>query len=128
MIGYVVPHQLFPAGYHCNPELPLPFMNLAAQKSHYGFYHMGIYAMPELESWFRVRYAEAVPTKLDMGKSCIRFKNPKHIPYNLIGELVSKVSVYGLPRYCKSKHAVLTKMVCVRISGFSLKYFHFEPR
>jgi len=70
-----------------------PFMNLAAQKSHYGFYHMGIYAMPELESWFRVRYAEAVPTKLDMGKSCIRFKNPKHIPYNLIGELVSKVSV-----------------------------------
>ena len=70
MIGYVVPHQLFPAGYHCNPELPLPFMNLAAQKSHYGFYHMGIYAMPELESWFRVRYAEAVPTKLDMGKSC----------------------------------------------------------
>ena len=57
------------------------------------FYHMGIYAMPELESWFRVRYAEAVPTKLDMGKSCIRFKNPKHIPYNLIGELVSKVSV-----------------------------------
>ena len=51
MIGYVVPHQLFPAGYHCNPELPLPFMNLAAQKSHYGFYHMGIYAMAELESW-----------------------------------------------------------------------------
>ena len=93
MIGYVVPHQLFPAGYHCNHELPLPFMNLAAQKSHYGFYHMGIYAMPELESWFRARYAEAVPTKLDMGKSCIRFKNPKHIPYNLIGELVSKVSV-----------------------------------
>lgn len=93
MIGYVVPHQLFPAGYHCNPELPLPFMNLAAQKSHYGFYHMGIYAMPELESWFRGRYAEVVPTKLDMGKSCIRFKNPKHIPYDLIGELVSKVSV-----------------------------------
>ena len=93
MIGYVVPHQLFPAGYHCNPELPLPFMSLAAQKSHYGFYHMGIYAMPELESWFRARYAEVVPTKLDMGKSCIRFKNPKHIPYDLIGELVSKVSV-----------------------------------
>ena len=93
MIGYVVPHQLFPAGYHCNPELPLPFMNLAAQKSHYGFYHMGIYAMAELESWFRARYAEVVPTKLDMGKSCIRFKNPKHIPYDLIGELVSKVSV-----------------------------------
>jgi len=93
MIGYVVPHQLFPAGYHCDPTLPLPFMNLAAQKSHYGFYHMGIYAMPELESWFRARYAEVVPTKLDMGKSCIRFKNPKHIPYELIGELVSKVSV-----------------------------------
>ena len=93
MIGYVVPHELFPAGYHCDPILPLPFMNLAVQKNHYGFYHMGIYAMPELESWFRVRYAEVVPTKLDMGKSCIRFKNPKHIPYDLIGELVSKVSV-----------------------------------
>lgn len=93
MIGYVVPHDLFPAGYHCDPSLPLPFMNLAAQKSHYGFYHMGIYAMPELEAWFRQRYAEEVPTKLDMGKSCIRFKNPKHIPYDLVGELVKKVSV-----------------------------------
>lgn len=93
MIGYVVPHKIFPAGYHCDPSLPLPFMNLAAQKSHYGFYHMGIYAMPELEVWFREQYAAVVPTKLDMGKSCIRFKNPKNIPYELIGELVSKVSV-----------------------------------
>ena len=93
MIGYVVPHSLYPAGYHCNPSLPLPFINLAAQKHHYGFYHMGIYAMPELESWFRGRFAEVMPTKLDMGKSCIRFKNSKHIPFELIGELTRKVSV-----------------------------------
>jgi uncharacterized protein YdhG (YjbR/CyaY superfamily) len=92
MLGYVVPHALYPDGYHCDPELPLPFMNLAAQKHFYALYHMGIYADPDLMAWFQAEYVDRVPTKLDMGKSCIRLKNPKHIPFDLIGELASKMT------------------------------------
>lgn len=93
MLGYVVPHSLYPDGYHCDPKLPLPFINLASQKNHIGFYHMGIYSDPELLDWFTSEYKKRVPTKLDMGKSCIRFKNPKNIPFELLGELTSRVSV-----------------------------------
>lgn len=93
MLGYVVPHQLYPAGYHCNPKLPLPFINLAAQKNFIAFYHMGIYAMPELLQWFQNAYPQHTKGKLDMGKSCIRFKKPDQIPYELLGELVRKISV-----------------------------------
>lgn len=92
MIGYCVPHSIYPAGYHCDPKLPLPFMAIAAQKNFIGFYHMGIYAMPELLKWFTTEYPEHEKTKLDMGKSCIRFKKPDSIPYKLIAELVKKVS------------------------------------
>ncbi len=92
MLGYVVPHSLYPDGYHCDPKLPLPFMNLAAQKNFYAVYHMGIYTDPDLMAWFQAEYAERVPTKLDMGKSCIRLKNPKHIPYDLVGELAAKMT------------------------------------
>ncbi|PQB03840.1 DUF1801 domain-containing protein [Aureitalea marina] len=93
MLGYVVPHSLYPDGYHCDPKLPLPFINLASQKNHIGFYHMGIYSDPELLEWFQDEYKKQVSTKLDMGKSCIRFKNPKNIPFDLLGELVSKITV-----------------------------------
>lgn len=93
MLGYVVPHEIYPAGYHCDPKLPLPFANIASQKNFIAFYHMGVYAMPELLKWFTTEYAKQGPTKLDMGKSCIRFKKPEHIPYNLIAELIKKVSV-----------------------------------
>lgn len=92
MLGYVVPHSRYPDGYHCDPKQPLPFLNLAAQKRFYAVYHMGIYADPELLAWFEAEYAARVPTRLDMGKSCIRLKNPKHIPYDLIGELAGKMS------------------------------------
>ena len=92
MLGYVVPHSLYPDGYHCDPKLPLPFMNLAAQKHFYGVYHMGIYADPDLMAWFQAEYRDRVPTKLDMGKSCLRLKNPKNIPYDLIGELAAKMT------------------------------------
>ncbi len=92
MLGYVVPHSLYPEGYHCDPKLPLPFMNLAAQKHFYGVYHMGIYADPDLMAWFQAEYRDRVPTKLDMGKSCLRLKNPKNIPYDLIGELAAKMT------------------------------------
>ncbi len=92
MLGYVVPHALYPDGYHCDPKLPLPFMNLAAQKRFYAVYHMGLYADPDLMAWFQAAYRDRVPTKLDMGKSCLRLKNPKHIPYELIGELAAKMT------------------------------------
>ena len=93
MIGYVVPHSLYPAGYHCDPKLPLPFLGLASQKNNISFYHMGIYADPKLLDWFTKNYAKDVTGKLDMGKSCIRFKKPEKIPFKLIGELVSKMTV-----------------------------------
>lgn len=92
MIGYVVPHSLFPGGYHCSPELPLPFLNIASQKNFIALYHMGIYADPKLLDWFTNAYAEQVPGKLDMGKSCMRFKKPEQIPYALIGELATKMT------------------------------------
>lgn len=93
MLGYVVPHSKYPPGYHCDPKLPLPFMGLASQKNFIAFYHMGIYAEPELMKWFTTEYPKHSTAKLDMGKSCIRFKKPEHIPFKLIGELVKKMSV-----------------------------------
>jgi hypothetical protein len=92
MIGYVVPHTLYPAGYHCKPSEPLPFASLASQKASINFYHMGIYANPELLEWFTSEYPKHSKQKLDMGKSCIRFKKPEHIPYDLIGQLMTKMS------------------------------------
>ena len=92
MLGYVVPHKLYPAGYHCDPKLPLPFLAIASQKNFIAIYHMGIYADPRLLDWFTKAYAELNIGKLDIGKSCIRFKNPAKIPFDLIGELVSKMS------------------------------------
>jgi len=92
MPGYVVPHSLFPAGYHCDPKLPLPFINIASQKNFIALYHMGIYANPELLQWFQTEYKKHVPTKLDMGKSCIRFKKVEQIPYELLAELFKKMT------------------------------------
>ena len=93
MLCYSVPHSIYPAGYHCDPKQPLPFISLASQKNFIALYHMGLYANPELLSWFQKEYARQSPSKLDMGKSCIRFKKPEHIPYELIGELVQKITV-----------------------------------
>jgi hypothetical protein len=92
MIGFVVPHSKYPGGYHCDPKLPLPFVNVASQKNFIALYHMGIYAMPDLLEWFTKEYPKHSATKLDMGKSCIRFKKPEQIPYKLIGELMKKVN------------------------------------
>ena len=92
MIGYVVPHSLYPDGYHCTPDLPLPFMNVASQKNFIAVYHSGVYADPQLMKWFTTEYPKYVSTKLDMGKSCVRFKKMETIPYELIGELASKMT------------------------------------
>jgi uncharacterized protein YdhG (YjbR/CyaY superfamily) len=92
MVGYAIPHSIYPAGYHCDPKQPLPFASFASQKNFIAFYHMGLYGMPELMKWFLDEYAKVVKGKIDMGKSCIRFKKPDQIPFNLIAELMSKVS------------------------------------
>ncbi len=93
MIGYVVPHSLYPDGYHCTPQLPLPFMNIASQKNFVALYHMGIYSDKKLLDWFLAEYAKHVSKKIDMGKSCMRFKKMEDIPYKLIGELATKMTV-----------------------------------
>lgn len=93
MLGYVVPHRIYPAGYHCKPAEPLPFASIASQKNSINFYHMGIYANPELLDWFVAEFPKHSKQKLDMGKSCIRFKKLEEIPYELIGELMTKMSV-----------------------------------
>ena len=92
MIGYVVPHSIYPDGYHCDTSLPLPFMNLASQKNFVAVYHMGIYSDPKLLEWFTTEYPKHSKYKLDMGKSCMRFKRMNDIPYKLIGELASKMT------------------------------------
>jgi hypothetical protein len=93
MIGYVVPHTLYPAGYHCDPKLPLPFLAIASQKHFIAFYHMAIYADKSLHDWFTSELSKLSKLKLNMGKSCTRFKKPDDIPFNLIGQLVQKISV-----------------------------------
>ncbi|MEP7144460.1 MAG: DUF1801 domain-containing protein [Ferruginibacter sp.] len=93
MVGYVVPHKLYPAGYHCDPQLPLGFMNIASQKNFIAVYHMGVYADKNLLDWFVKEFAKNTTARLDMGKSCIRFKKMETIPYKLIGELAGKMTV-----------------------------------
>ena len=92
MIGYVVPHSLYPAGYHVDSSLPLPFINIASQKNHVALYHMGIYSNETLLNWFTKEYSNQCKYKLDIGKSCLRFKHFDDIPYALIGELCKKIS------------------------------------
>lgn len=92
-LGYVVPHSIYPDGYHCKPIEPLPFAGLASQKNSINFYHMGIYADPKLYAWFVEEYPKHTQQKLDIGKSCIRFKKLNDIPYQLIGELMTKMNV-----------------------------------
>ena len=91
-LGYVVPHSVYPAGYHCKPAEPLPFAGLASQKNSINFYHMGLYTDPKLLDWFASEYPKYCRQKLDMGKSCVRFKKADDIPYQLIGELMRKMS------------------------------------
>ena len=92
MLGYVIPHHLYPAGYHCKPSEPLPFASLASQKNSINFYHMGIYMNPSLLEWFVTEYPKHSSQKLDMGKSCIRFKKTEHIPYELMAQLMQKMT------------------------------------
>jgi hypothetical protein len=94
MIGYYVPHSIYPNGYHCDTKQPLPFINIASQKNFVALYHMGMYAKKELLNWFTSEYPKHCKYKLDMGKSCVRFKKIEDIPYDLIGQLTAKMSAY----------------------------------
>ncbi len=93
MLGYVVPLEIYPAGYHCNPKLPLGFVNIGSQKNYIVLHHLGLYGNPELLKWFETEYPKYSDTKIDIGKGCVRFKKPENIPYKLIGELMKKVTV-----------------------------------
>jgi hypothetical protein len=92
MIGYVVPHKLYPPGYHCDPKLPLPFAGLAAQKNHFALYVMSVYGDAETESWLRAAW-KAAGKKLDMGKCCIRFKKLEDVPLDVVAKLIARVPV-----------------------------------
>jgi hypothetical protein len=92
MIGYVVPHSLYPAGYHCDRKQPLPFLSIASQKNYIVLYHMGIYGDKDILNWFLNEYSKKISSKPDMGKGCIRFKKMDQIPYKLVGELAAKIT------------------------------------
>lgn len=91
MPAYVVPHSMFPRGYHCDPKQPLPFVSFANQKNFIALYHMGIYVNTDLLNWFTEQYPLHSKRKLDMGKSCIRFK-PAELPIKLLGELLKQMT------------------------------------
>ncbi|HEX2395059.1 MAG TPA: DUF1801 domain-containing protein [Bacteroidales bacterium] len=92
MIGYVIPHSVYPDGYHAKPELPLPFINIASQKNYLALYHMGLYSDKKLLDWFKNAWSSKTKSKLDIGKSCVRFKDAEDIPYDLIAELATKIT------------------------------------
>ena len=92
MPGFVVPHSIYPDGYHCDTKLPLPFISVASQKHFVAVYHCGLYANSKLMNWFLSEYPKYSNRKLDMGKGCIRFKKIEEIPYRLIGKLSSKMT------------------------------------
>lgn len=93
MLSYVVPHSIYPKGYHCKPTDALPFFSIASQKSSINIYHIGLYMDKTIYNWFVAEYPKYSNAKIDMGKSCIRFKKTEQIPIELIGELLSKITV-----------------------------------
>jgi uncharacterized protein YdhG (YjbR/CyaY superfamily) len=92
MLGYYVPQSKYPKEHHCDPKLPLPFINIASQKNSVNLHHMGICAKKELHNWFVSEYPKHCKPKLDMGKGCVQFKKMDEIPYDLIGELASLIN------------------------------------
>lgn len=93
MIGYYVPFNIYPAGYHCDKKQPLPFASIASQKNSINIYNLGLYINEEIMNWYMGEYPKYIKTKPDMGKSCLRFKKAENLPYQLIAELMQKISV-----------------------------------
>ncbi|CAN5208276.1 DUF1801 domain-containing protein [soil metagenome] len=106
MIGYVVPHSLYPAGYHCNPKLPLPLLNIASQKNYIALHHIGLYADKNLYDWFVSELSKNKDLKYEAGKGCIKFKKPEQMPFESIGKLAAKISV---PDWIKKYENVIKK-------------------
>lgn len=106
MLNYVVPLSRYLKGYHATKGRPLPFISIASQKNHIALYHMGLYGNPELMQWFEEAYTQRSSNKLDMGKSCIRFKHLEQIPFDLIGELCQKITV---DEYIAQYEAILSR-------------------
>lgn len=92
MVGYVVPHSIYPAGYHCDPTKPLTYAMLGSQKNHMAIYLMSVYGHKETEAWFRKAY-QTKGKKLDMGKSCVRFKKLEQLPLEAIGQVIARTPV-----------------------------------
>jgi hypothetical protein len=92
LLSIVVPHSVYPSGYHCNPKDPLPFISIASLKNNISLYHMGVYADENIFKWFVSEYEKLQIGKLDIGKSCIRFKNLENIPFDLLGQLFKKMT------------------------------------
>lgn len=92
-LDFVVPHSLYPNGYHCNPKQPLPFISIVSQKNVLTIHHLGFYASPELTEWFVTEYSKKYTPKLDMGKGCLKFKKMEEIPYDLLKSLCKKLTV-----------------------------------
>ena len=90
-IGYFLPHSKYPSGYHCDPNEPLPFAGIASQKNHIGLYLFFVYTSPKLETAFRNDWLKA-KKKLDMGKSCVRFKKIEDVPLDVVGRAFAGVS------------------------------------
>ncbi len=105
MICYVIPHSLYPKGYHVDPKLPVTMLGIASQKNHIALYHMGIYAFPEVYGWFMSAYEKATGKKPDTGKSCVRFRPTANTPYGLLGELCGKVTVADYLRVYEQERA-----------------------
>jgi hypothetical protein len=90
MIGYYVPHSVYPAGYHCNPKQPLGFAALGSQKNYMTLHLVCVYSDSELSEWFKDAYQQT-GKKLDMGKGCLRFKKLDDLPLEVIGELIRRM-------------------------------------
>lgn len=110
MISYVVPHSLYPAGYHCDPKQALTMASLASQKNHMALYLMCAYGHRETREWFETAY-RASGKKLDMGKACVRFRKLEDLPLEVIGQAIARVPVQ---KYVQSVEAVLGQRAAKR--------------
>ncbi len=108
MIGYYVPHRLYPAGYHCDPKQPLPFACLASQKNYMSLYLMCVYGESNLTRWFQQAWAET-GKKLDMGKACVRFKNSEDLALDVIAEAIRRVPAQKYVDHCEAARKTTTK-------------------
>ena len=100
MIGYYVPHSVYPPGYHCDPRQPLGFACLASQKNHMALYLMCVYGDANQRKWFEAEWKKA-GKKLDMGKSCIRFKKLDDLALGVIGETIRRVTARKYIEVCE---------------------------